>query len=103
MIEQIVSAECPILFDEAAFARRKIPYAITQRRFSLPAKGQGPATGEEEGGDSNGAGGDQQDALDVVQSMDDELKRKPMWWILEIIPMTYTFQNAQDKWVTRWR
>jgi hypothetical protein len=103
MIEQIVSADCPILFDPAAFAQLKIPYAIAQPSFSSPPKGQGPSTSAEEGGDSNGAGGDQQDAQDVVQSMDDELKKKPMWWILEIIPMTYTFQNAQDKWVTRWR
>jgi hypothetical protein len=103
MIEQIVSTDCPIQFDEAAFARWNIPYAIAQPRFSSSSKGQGPSTGEEGGGNSNGADGDQQDAQDVVQSMDDELKRMPMWWILELIPMTYTFQNAQDKWVTRWR
>jgi hypothetical protein len=95
MIEQIVGAECPIMFDQDAFARWNIPVAIAQQGYSSPSNGQG--------GDGDGADGDQQDAQDVVQPIDDELKRNPMWWLLEIMPMSYTFQNAQDKWATRWR
>jgi hypothetical protein len=87
MIEQIVDTDCPIMFDLAAFGRWNIPQAI--------ARDQPP--------NGNGAESNQQDNLDVVQRISDPLKRNLSWWFLETTPMSYTFQNPQDEWVTRWR
>jgi hypothetical protein len=91
MIEQIVRSGTPILFDYDAFARWNIPASI----------GQGADAALQGGSNStdNDANVEASDAGDAVQPITDELWKMPLWWILEILPMTYTYQNAQDKWV----
>ncbi|KAN0124133.1 Uncharacterized alpha/beta hydrolase domain (DUF2235) domain containing protein [Lactarius tabidus] len=42
------------------------------------------------------------DALDAVQGIGDQLKKNAFWWIIEIIPTNYMWQNAQDEWVGGW-
>lgn len=107
MIEQIVGADCPIQFDLSVFRRWKVPVAIVQQGYPSLSQGKSAPKSRERDGDGEGDGygvdTDQQDAQDVVQRMDDELKANPAWWILEIFPMSYSFQDAQDKWTTRWR
>ena len=90
MIEQIVQSDTHILFDNDAFARWNIPISVGQE---LPPKG---------GGDSTDADADvaSVDAQDAVQPITDQLWKMPLWWILEIFPTSYTYQNAQDKWIT---
>lgn len=92
MLQEIVRADCGILFDYDAFSRWSIPVTI----------------GRQASGNSNGAGGPgtvnhEADSLDVVQPTHDQLKAVPVWWILEIVPTSYTYQNLQDKWVKKWR
>ena len=43
------------------------------------------------------------DAVDAVQKMGDQLKRNRFWWILEIVPSYYMWQNEKDEWVGEWR
>lgn len=88
-------ADCHILFNYDAFHRWHIPRTIGQRNCSSPAKGDGPPASE------NGDDGviDKQDA---VQKITDELRKNPLWWILEIFPTSYTYQNAKGKWTTSW-
>ncbi|KAI0271808.1 hypothetical protein BGY98DRAFT_1091085 [Russula aff. rugulosa BPL654] len=75
MIEQIVQSNthAQILFDHDAFAR-----AIPRATVDVASL----------------------DAQDAVQKITDQLWKMPLWWILEILPMTYMYQNAQDKWNT---
>jgi hypothetical protein len=83
MIEQIVDTDCPIVFDWAAFARWDIPLAIAQKKeHTFPS---------------------QQDAQDLVQPTHDALKWNPIWWLLEFLPLSYSFQNANDLWETHRR
>ena len=42
------------------------------------------------------------DEQDAVQKITDKLWLKPWWWILEIFPTSYTYQNETGKWVTTW-
>lgn len=42
------------------------------------------------------------DAVDAVQPLHDELVLKPAWWLLEIIPLNYTWQDATGKWHNTW-
>jgi uncharacterized protein (DUF2235 family) len=93
MIEQIVQSNTQILFDYDALSRWHIPASI----------GQDPPP--QEGGNSTGNDADVEalDAQDAVQPITDQLWKMPLWWILEIIPLTYTYQNAQDKWITTFR
>jgi hypothetical protein len=43
------------------------------------------------------------DALDAVQGIGDQLKKNAFWWIIEIIPTNYMWQNERDEWVGGWR
>ena len=89
MIEQIVQSNthAQILFDHNAFARWNIPISIVQ--------GPRPKGNSTSDGDVASL-----DAQDAVQKITDQLWKMPLWWILEILPMTYVYQNAQDKWKT---
>jgi uncharacterized protein (DUF2235 family) len=42
------------------------------------------------------------DAVDAVQKIGDQLKRNRFWWILEIVPTHYMWQNEKDEWVGGW-
>jgi len=88
MIEQIVLADCNILFNFDAFDRLHIPRTIGQQKYASPAKGDGPLKDI--------------DNQDAVQKITDQLWKNPLWWILEIFPTSYTYQNAKGKWVTSW-
>ena len=92
MIEQIVRSGAQIIFDPSSFARWNIPTDILQAK---------PAAGPQEGAtvisDRN-----PQDARDAVQKLTDELYKQPLWWILEFLPLSYTYQTPQGKWRTTW-
>jgi hypothetical protein len=95
MIEQIVLKECNILFDLDAFHRWHIPRTIVEGKYSSSANEDGPPAGENRPVE----GIDKQNA---VQKITDSLLTNPLWWILEIFPTSYTYQNAKGKWVTTW-
>jgi len=39
---------------------------------------------------------------DVLAAIHDRLKTKPMWWILELMPMKFTWQEADGTWKSKW-
>jgi hypothetical protein len=92
MIKQIVQSNTQILFDYDAFARLNMPISIGQ-----DPPPQGGLGGNSTGNDVDVASLDVQDA---VQPITNQLRKMPLWWILEIFPTSYTYQNAQRKWVT---
>ena len=96
MVEQIVATDCAIMFDLTAFSRWNIPVAIVQQGHLSPSQGQGPSTG----GDGNGPDSDQLDAQDVKERIADRLKEQPLWWILELLPLSYPYQDEQGIWKT---
>ena len=98
MVEQIVAKECSIQFDPAALARWHIPATILQANYlSLPQEG-GAATSEN-GRDRDT---DPRDPEDVVQAISDQLWKAPWWWILEIFPFPYSYQDLKKHWTTSW-
>lgn len=38
------------------------------------------------------------DPLDVVSPIHDELKLNPLWWLLEIVPTGYSYQDGKGMW-----
>lgn len=42
------------------------------------------------------------DAVDAMKRMGNQLKVNVFWWLLEIIPTYYVWQNEQDEWVGGW-
>jgi hypothetical protein len=94
MIQQIVEADCSILFDWDAFARWNIPTTLGELKGTYQPQEQGATTTEERSEVNS------QVAQDAVQRIYDQLKRMPLWWILEFIPFSFTYQNQEDKWIT---
>ena len=95
MIEQIVRSGAPIIFDSNEFARWNIPTDI------LHMNAAGPQGGVAVISDHNA-----QDAQDAEQKLTDEMCKQPLWWILEILPLSYMYRNPKQdskrKWKTTW-
>ena len=70
------------------FAYMKIPFTIGQDQLPYNV----PSASEDV---------DVFNMHDALQLITDELFKSPLWWILKILPTSYTFQNVQGKWVTR--
>ncbi|RXW24075.1 hypothetical protein EST38_g1771 [Candolleomyces aberdarensis] len=75
MVRQAIITNSGILFDEVALERLNIDF--------------GPERTNK---------GESLDAVDAVQPIHDQLKRMPLWWILEIMPMTYVWQDKDGAW-----
>ncbi|KAI8968695.1 hypothetical protein BD414DRAFT_503974, partial [Trametes punicea] len=50
----------------------------------------------------NGAGSGDAAAADALSPIHDALRTTPVWWLLEIIPMSYTVQEPDGSWKTKW-
>ena len=97
MIEQIVRSGAPIKFDPDEFARWNIPTDILQDKREA-----GPQGGVAVISDHNA-----QDAQDAQQILTDEMCKRPLWWILEFLPLSYMYyEGPKDgipgKWKTTW-
>ena len=104
MVQEIVRSKCGILLDPEAYGQWSVPITIGQDIHPPTSLAADQASGSGNGTDTGGAvTEDQADALDVVQPMHDQLKKMPLWWILEIMFTSYTYQSPQGKWVTTWR
>jgi len=42
------------------------------------------------------------DDTDALQTIHDQLKLNPLWWLLEIIPLHYSWQDADGVWHREW-
>lgn len=43
------------------------------------------------------------DLLDATQSLNDSFKKSPVWWVLEILPLSWTWQDDKGAWHRQWR
>ena len=54
----------------------------------------------------SGDGDDDGDPLDIdadaLAPINDELQIDKLWWLLEVIPLTYQVQDTDGKWKTKW-
>ncbi|KAH9007824.1 hypothetical protein EDB84DRAFT_1552891 [Lactarius hengduanensis] len=99
MVQEVMRADCGIQFDLNAFARWNIPVTVGRDPSTSGAPSQGSENGKGRT-EGSAAENDRVDAQDIVQPIHDDLVDVPVWWLLEIIPTQFTYQNAQDKWVT---
>ena len=77
MVREVIASGCGIIFDASALSRAKI---------TLEAE---PTTSEME-----------MDSTDALEPLDDELQRNILWWLLEILPFPYSWQDVNDVWHT---
>ena len=97
MVKEIISSQCGIQFDSEAMARLNISASLppSPAGSKLVLGGNGAATADPPI--------TPMDATDAVQPLHDTLKSQPLWWLLEIIPLPFTWQNAKGVWKKKWR
>jgi hypothetical protein len=82
MVGEVMKTQCGVIFDTAALQRQSIP------TVTLPGGTESENIPEVV----------QLDELDALEPVHDQLKKNVLWWILEIIPSTYTWQDVNGVW-----
>lgn len=100
MMREVVEAQCGISFDSAALLRENIPDSILAGSTQDPTDGTtitspplptSSSLGDSASGDTTKSGVQTpQSGIDALQPIHDELKEDILWWLLEIIPTSYT-------------
>jgi hypothetical protein len=130
MVEQIILSQCGITFDEEALERVGMPlssFPIPQMppvaedptcQSQLISDKAGPSTGSDDvvplsveepspvppPTDSPTLPSPQDpETCDALAPMFDELQIQKVWWLLEILPLPFAYQDAHGKWHTKWR
>lgn len=80
MVREAMAASCDIKFDAGALKRANIDLQLEPGAPEL-----------------------EMDAIDALEPIHDELKANPLWWLLEIIPLQYSWQDAKGVWHRKWR
>jgi hypothetical protein len=77
MVREIVASGLSAIFDSSALARAKINLEPTQ---TIPEI--------------------EMDSTDALDPLHDALRSNILWWLLEIIPLPYSFQDMNNVWHT---
>lgn len=114
MVKQVVLSQCGILFDQAALRRADIdisniiltdPHQPTVGEYwkkgAQISKSLSLAPDSEDVDDKDTAE-TWPTEQDVLTDCHDQLKLKKAWWILEMLPMKYAWQDAGGKWHAKW-
>ena len=127
MVRQVVQSQCGVQFNHDALQRANISestfmgpgFPVASVNSTTPTKGGKiqptlhyfTETKEEKEGSDGGRRSEESDEtdashastlLDATQSIHDQLKKKPWWWRLEVIPTFYTYQDGQGVWHNKW-
>lgn len=98
MIEQVMESKCGIMFDSDALER--IGFKASPSPQTLDATGATDSAVQES---LNGV--DQPtfpERSDAIAPLFDELKINKLWWILELLPFTYAWQDDKGLWHSKW-
>jgi len=99
MIQQIIESQCGIQFDENALMELEIFISPSSSSSSIPSNGDNNDK-ISESNDLDSPVSQKSDTADAVKQLHDELVLEPPWWLLEILPMRTTYQDANCVWHT---
>ena len=88
MVKQIAASQCGIIFDEAALERHDIDIRILPFKANEPYPDDGCA---------------EQLELEAKQPLHDMCTEQPLWWLAEVIPLPYSYQDGKGVWHKSWR
>ena len=124
MLREVVKADCGIQFDLTEIGQWNIPLQeirpsiahelseatlyegpTSQKHISyeeeLPHSASEKANGE---GVADTLGVEESfDTKDALKEEVDQLKKRRLWWVLEILPTYHAWQDEHDRWVGGWR
>ena len=124
MVKQVILSQCGIKFDAAALRRADIDVStivlvgptqptveqVWRRKSEAEAEASSQASpgsfGEDGSGEYMLQKGKDKDAetqawpreQDILADIHDQLKLQPLWWLLELIPMKFTWQEDDGTW-----
>ena len=75
MVREIVASGCGIKFDPAALERAKIELVVEPNINQILMND-----------------------TDALTPIHDELKRRKLWWLLEILPLHFSWQDSEGAW-----
>ena len=75
MVREIVASGCDIKFDPAALERAKIELVVEPNINQILMND-----------------------TDALTPIHDELKRRKLWWLLEILPLHFSWQDSEGAW-----
>ena len=114
MVKQVVLSQCGILFDLSALRRADIdisnivftdPHQPTVgdywKRGPRMRESSSPVPDPEDAGEGYEADMWPTDQ-DALTDSHDQLKSRKVWWMLEMLPMKYAWQDAKGKWHAKW-
>jgi len=79
MLREAVESGCGIHFDSSALARAKMNLEPEPSQTEI-----------------------EQDMADALEPIHDSVKSNPSWWLLEIFPLHYSWQDADGVWHRDW-
>lgn len=85
MVREVMASRCGVQFDDQALLRASVP------NFNSPVNGTDPYHEQQ-----------RLDVVDALMPMHDQLKIVPLWWLLEIIPREYMWQDERGVWHNDW-
>jgi hypothetical protein len=97
MVKEVVHSKVGILFDPVALAQAGLDIAEMAKETKPtphPASSVNPNP-EVQPGDAQG---DTMDEVDAKQNIYDQLVINKLWWILEVVPMGFSWQDANGVW-----
>lgn len=92
MIREVIASNCGIQFDNDAMQRANVEIGELQTIIEHIQSGGGRCASDADA-----------DGRDVMQDLHDSITKNPMWWILELMPLRFSWQNKAGEWVKTWR
>ena len=86
MVREVMKAQCGIQFDDHALSRACIP------RFNFLVMHTNPDEEQR-----------RRDMADALEPIHDQLQINPCWWLLEIAPTSYSWQDDKGIWRKEWK
>ena len=120
MVKQVILSQCGIKFDATALRRAEIDVStviltapakpIVEPALEPEAGLSSPTSGEDGFGEDMVRKGKKRDTeaqswpreQDVSAGIHDNLVSQPAWWMLEIMPMKFMWQEADGTWKSKW-
>ncbi|KAI0712063.1 hypothetical protein C8Q76DRAFT_733337 [Earliella scabrosa] len=109
MVREVIRAQCPIEFDQAVLLRAHIPVStyegtgmvLPPNASIVPAGQAAVAVAASPSGSGSG-----NDPLEVdpnaLQPIHDQFDKYPTWWMLEVVPLSCTYQDTDGEWKKKW-
>ena len=85
MVHEVMKAQCGVQFDDHALSRAYI------HRFNFLVKSENPDEEQRK-----------RDMIDALEPIHDQLQANRLWWLLEITPTSYSWQDDKGVWHKEW-